>query len=170
MKIEEIKELAAMLENSSLNFIEIKEGEFQILMGKSEYVRPGVFFSREAAAAFAAALVLTVSRTGVGTPKEAQGVKNPLASDLNTQNNAQDLEVGTPVKSPMVGVFYEAAAPGEPAFVTVGQSVQRGDVLCIIEAMKLMNEITAERDGVITKVCAENGQIVEYGQPLFYIQ
>ena len=74
---------------------------------------------------------------------------------------------GNCIKSPMVGVFYAGPAENAAPFVKVGDTVRRGDVLCIIEAMKLMNEITAEQDGVITEVCAENGQVVDFGCPLF---
>ena len=71
------------------------------------------------------------------------------------------------VTSPMVGVFYASPSPTDPPFVTVGSKVKKGDVLCIIEAMKLMNEITAEEDGEIIDICAGNGSVVEYGQILF---
>lgn len=74
------------------------------------------------------------------------------------------------VTSPIVGVFYTAPAENAAPFVAVGDSVKKGETLCIIEAMKLMNEIVAEQDGVITAVCAENGQLVEFGSPLFYIK
>lgn len=74
------------------------------------------------------------------------------------------------VNAPMVGVFYAAPAPDAEPFVRVGQHVQRGDVLCIVEAMKLMNEITADADGEIAEICVENGQVVEFGQPLFRIR
>lgn len=74
------------------------------------------------------------------------------------------------VTSPIVGVFYTAPAENAAPFVAVGDSVKKGQTLCIIEAMKLMNEIVAEQDGVITAVCAENGQLVEFGSPLFYIK
>ena len=77
---------------------------------------------------------------------------------------------GSCITSPMVGVFYAAPAENAAPYVKVGDSVRRGDVLCIIEAMKLMNEITAELDGVITEVCAENGQVVDFGCPLFRIK
>ncbi len=76
---------------------------------------------------------------------------------------------GKAVKSPMVGVFYAKPAPDEKPFVTVGSRVEKGDVLCIIEAMKLMNEITADLEGEITEVCVSDGDIVEFGQPLFYL-
>ena len=71
------------------------------------------------------------------------------------------------VLSPMVGVFYASPSPSDPPFVTVGSKVKKGDVLCIIEAMKLMNEITAEEDGEIIDICTANGSVVEYGQILF---
>lgn len=76
---------------------------------------------------------------------------------------------GIEIKSPMVGVFYAAASEDSEPFVSVGDSVRKGDVLCVIEAMKLMNEITAEVDGEIAKICVENGQVVEYAQVLFEI-
>ncbi len=77
---------------------------------------------------------------------------------------------GIPVKSPMVGVFYSAPSPEEKPYVQVGDRVKKGDVLCIVEAMKLMNEITAEQDGEIVQICAEDGGLVEYGQTLFIIK
>jgi acetyl-CoA carboxylase biotin carboxyl carrier protein len=76
---------------------------------------------------------------------------------------------GHVVKSPMVGTFYRSSAPGAPAFIEVGSTVKEGDTLCIIEAMKLLNEIDADLSGTITKILVENGQPVEFGQPLFVI-
>ena len=83
---------------------------------------------------------------------------------------AAEEPTGFVVKSPMVGTFYRAASPGAKAFVEVGQQVKEGDTLCIVEAMKILNEIDAEKSGTITKVLGENGQAVEYGQPLFVIE
>ena len=94
------------------------------------------------------------------TPHNAAAVyAAPAARDLS---NAQ--------KSPMVGTFYRAPSPSSPAFVEVGQTVKAGDTLCIIEAMKLMNEIEAEKSGVIKEILVENGTPVEYGEPLFIIE
>lgn len=76
----------------------------------------------------------------------------------------------TTVKSPMVGVFYQAPAENAPAYVNVGDQVKRGTVLCLIEAMKMMNEITAEIDGIIEEICVQNGQVVDFGKPLFRIK
>ena len=74
------------------------------------------------------------------------------------------------VRSPMVGIFYEAQSPGKPSFVELGQTVQKGDVLCIIEAMKIMNQVESEKAGVVSRIMAANGEPVEYGQPLFIIR
>jgi len=77
---------------------------------------------------------------------------------------------GHQVKSPMVGSFYRASSPGAKAFVEVGSTVKEGETLCIIEAMKILNEIEADKSGTVTRILAENGQAVEYGQPLFVIE
>ena len=77
---------------------------------------------------------------------------------------------GKTIKAPMVGVFYKAASPEAEPYVTVGKTVKKGDTVCIIEAMKLMNEIQAEEDGTIKEILAKDGDIIEYGQPLFVIE
>ena len=82
---------------------------------------------------------------------------------------AEVVEEGHIVKSPMVGTFYRSPSPGSPAFIEVGQTVSDGQTLCIIEAMKLLNEIESDAAGVVKKILVENGQPVEYGQPLFLI-
>ena len=97
---------------------------------------------------------------------EETAVKTEVVSMPESVTKAE----GTPVTSPMVGVFYAAPAPDKEPYVSVGSKVNKGDVLCLIEAMKLMNEVTAEKSGEIVEVCVENGQVVEYGQPLFMIK
>ncbi len=77
---------------------------------------------------------------------------------------------GNIVRAPMVGIFYEASAPGKPPYVELGQSIKKGDVLCIIEAMKIMNQVESEVSGIVSKIMGENGEPVEYGQPLFVIR
>ncbi len=89
--------------------------------------------------------------------------------EIKTATPAADPSI-TEIKSPMVGVFYQSSKPDGEAFVTIGQSFSEGDTLCIIEAMKLMNEIIAETPGTVVEVCVENGQVVEYGQVLYRIQ
>ena len=96
-------------------------------------------------------------------PQPPQEVAKP-------QENPKPQQEGHKVLSPMVGVFYSAPSPQSKPFVEVGSRVKKGDVLCIVEAMKLMNEITAELDGEIVEVCAASGDVVEYGQTLFRIQ
>ena len=97
-------------------------------------------------------------------PPAAGGIATPVAAD------ADDTEIELAVvKSPIVGTFYRSSEPGSPAFVEIGSAVKKGDVLCIIEAMKLMNEIEADGAGTIKAILVENGQAVEFGQPLFVI-
>ena len=91
----------------------------------------------------------------------------PAAEPVKDEDAGADFNAAKMVLSPMVGVFYASPSPSDPPFVTVGSKVKKGDVLCIIEAMKLMNEITAEEDGEIIDICAANGSVVEYGQILF---
>ena len=96
----------------------------------------------------------------------AEGTPSPVVQTL-PQEPAPAEDRGTVVASPMVGVFYAASAEDADPFVKVGDVVRKGQTLCIVEAMKLMNEITAEQDGEITEICAANGQVVDYGCPLF---
>ena len=96
------------------------------------------------------------------TPAAAQTKSAPAVKETNEIS-------GKAVKSPMVGVFYASPSPDAKPFVSVGDKVKKGDVLCIVEAMKLMNEIVSEFDGEIVKICVSDSQVVEYGQPLFVI-
>ena len=100
----------------------------------------------------------------VSLPEPKQDESQASSAEIKDFNKYRD------VKSPMVGIFYTAPSPDAEPFVKVGQKVKKGDTLCIIEAMKLMNEITAEEDGEIAEVCVQNGQVVEFGQPLFRLR
>ena len=144
MKIDEIKELIQALEDSSLTSLEISQGETSVKLEKN-YMQPAAAAPVQIAQAAAQPVQPVQTETMQAAPK------------------------GRMVSCPLVGVFYAAPSPNDAPFVAVGDTVKKGDVLCIVEAMKLMNEITAEEDGVITEICAENGQVVEYGQPLFYL-
>ena len=105
-----------------------------------------------------------------GAPAEAaapaQAAQAPV---ISAAPETQPDDGGASITAPMVGVFYAAASPDAQPYVTVGSSVKKGDVICIIEAMKLMNEITSDVDGEIAEICVGNGQVVEYDQPLFRI-
>lgn len=100
----------------------------------------------------------------------ASGSVPPIAVEDIPEEPVPASADSIPVLSPMVGVFYASPTENASPFVTVGDHVQKGDTLCIIEAMKLMNEITAEQDGVVTEICAGNGQVVDYGTVLFRLQ
>jgi len=119
--------------------------------------------------------VLEVERDGDSIKKirmeKAARAAAPVIEAREEESAELEKEVsGKPVKSPMVGVFYSASAPEENPYVHVGDKVKKGDVLCVIEAMKLFNEITADEDGEIVKICVSDGQVVEYGQCLFLMK
>lgn len=146
MEIEKIRELAEILRESGLTALEIREGEDKVRLEKA----PAQTVYAQASAAPALA-----------TPEAASTEKTPQESGVVDFNQL------TECKSNMVGVFYSAPSPDAEPFVKIGDKVKKGDVLCIIEAMKLMNEYVAPQDGEIVDICAENGQLVEFGQCLF---
>lgn len=150
MDIRKVKKLIELLEESKVSEIEIHEGE--------ESVR----ISRHGG----------ITQTIMHTPGASDHVQAHAAVTAPQSSAAQQTavaETGHIVKSPMVGSFYASASPEAPPFVEVGQSVEEGDVICIIEAMKIMNQIEADASGVISKILAQNGDPVEFGQPLFVI-
>ena len=149
MDIRKVKKLIEMLEASEIDEIEIQEGEESVRISRSR-----------AASEPAPAGVRSVEPSR--PPAEAPATAPELADATEPEENI--------VKAPMVGIFYESQAPGKPSFVELGQTVKEGDVLCIIEAMKIMNQVEAERGGVVSKIMVENGEPVEYGQPLFIIR
>ena len=102
------------------------------------------------------------------TPAAAAAV--PTAAEAAATAAAAAEAAGHAIKSPMVGTFYRSASPGAKSFVEVGSQIKAGETVCIIEAMKILNEIEADRAGTVTKILCENGQAVEYGQPLFMIE
>lgn len=146
MDIKKIKALVSILENSELSLLEISEGDVKILLKKPE-----------------SAAVTVVESVKPASQKKEKKAEPELVEDTVDFNHI------TEVKSPLVGVYYSAPSPDSDAFVSVGSRVKKGDVLCIVEAMKLMNEITAEQDGEIVDILAKNGDIVEFGQTLFKI-
>ena len=149
--IEEIKELLAAFDGSKATALDIQMGEDEFISIRQK--------SAKAAVAVPAAAVNE-------TPAVEVQVSNEPAAPVMTEVKTE----GTPVESPMVGVFYSAPSPDSEPYVTVGSEVNKGDVICLIEVRKLRNEVTAEKNGVIAGVCVENGQVVEYGQPLFVIK
>ena len=150
MDIRKVKKLIEMLEESSLAEIEIHEGEESIRISRTSSVAPPPSYVPAAPAAAPAA-----------TPADdTGGGGEPAAAPPS----------GHTVTSPMVGTFYRAPSPGAKPFVEVGSEVKAGETLCIIEAMKMLNEIEADKSGVIRAILKENGEPVEYNEPLFIIE
>ena len=111
------------------------------------------------------------SKLALNLDQELSSSLRGATSDLNAMaRGTEPVAKGHAVKSPMVGTFYRSSSPGAPAFVEIGSQVKEGDTVCIIEAMKILNEIEADKAGTVTQILVENGQAVEYGQPLFIIE
>ncbi|HXR02427.1 MAG TPA: acetyl-CoA carboxylase biotin carboxyl carrier protein [Pseudomonas sp.] len=149
MDIRKVKKLIELLEESGIDELEIREGEESVRISRHSKTPAQQYYAPAPVAAPVAA----------PAPAPVAAAEAPSAPKLN----------GTVVKSPMVGTFYRTPAPGSPAFVEVGKTVKKGDTICIVEAMKMMNHIEAEVSGVIESILVENGQPVEYDQPLFTI-
>lgn len=147
MDIKLVRELAEVLKEMNLSTIEVEEGELKIKIenakAESEAIAP--------------------------QPAPLNSTQFVVPDAIPDSNPGLDFNSVHTVDSPMVGVFYAAPNPDSEPYVTLGSKVKKGDVLCIIEAMKLMNEIVAETDGEIVDVCVSNGDVVEYGQTLFKI-
>ncbi|MDO4998249.1 MAG: acetyl-CoA carboxylase biotin carboxyl carrier protein [Neisseria sp.] len=154
MDLRKLKKLIDLVEESGIAEIEVTEGEEKVRITRS--VAPQTVYA--AAPAPIAAPVAAAAPAAAPVAAPAAAAPAPAADTANAQ------------KSPMVGTFYRAPSPSSPAFVEVGQTVKEGDTLCIIEAMKLMNEIEAEKSGVVKAILVENGQPVEFGEPLFIIE
>lgn len=154
LTIENIKELVSHFANSGLGSFTMQDGDFMLRLE-----------SDAAAAAHGAVQATTAPAAAPGQKDCAQTTTAPQEEGQPTPCNPE----GTVVTAPIVGTFYRAPAPDKPPFVTEGQKVKKGDVLFIIESMKLMNEIQSECDGTVGKVLVQDGQGVEYGQPLLIL-
>ena len=151
MDLRKLKKLIDLVEESGIAELEITEGEEKVRISKS-----------------ATSAQAAVAQTVTTATQQAPVISSQAAASPQPQP-ADAIPEGHVVKSPMVGTFYRSSAPGAPAFVEVGQTVKEGETLCIVEAMKLLNEIESDKSGVIRAVLVENGQPVEYGEPLFVI-
>lgn len=149
MDIRKVKKLIELIEESDIAEIEIHEGEESVRINRYSSSQP---------------LAVAMS------PAPAAAIASPAASPQAAPAPAAVETSGHTVTSPMVGTFYASPAPTSPAFVTVGQSVQKGDTLCIIEAMKILNQIESDVSGVVKSILSDNGQAVEFDQPLFIIE
>ena len=152
MDLRKLKTLIDLVSESNVSELEITEAE-----GKVRIVKSGQPTAAQVVYAPVAAAPVAAVATAAA-PAAAAPVAEPAES------------AGFVVKSPMVGTFYRSASPGAKPFVELGQTIKEGDTLCIIEAMKILNEIEAEKSGTVTKIMGENGQAVEFGRPLFVIE
>jgi len=153
MDLRKLKKLIDLVEASGISELELTEGEEKVKI------------SRNSGAPYQPQLAQGQPQLAQGQPQLAQG--QPQSSKIEPEIPA--VIDGDTINSPMVGSFYRAASPDSSPFIEVGSTVKKGDVLCIIEAMKLLNEIESEHDGIIKKILVENGQPVEFGEPLFII-
>ena len=152
MDLRKLKTLIDLVAESDIAELEVTEGESKVRIVKSSAIPQNQ--------------MVMLPHQGVqqySAPAQAPAAPAPAAPVVAAE------PTGHVVKSPMVGTFYRSSAPGAGAFVEVGQNIKEGDTLCIIEAMKLLNEIDADLSGTVTKILVENGQPVEFGQPLFVI-
>jgi acetyl-CoA carboxylase biotin carboxyl carrier protein len=153
MDLRKLKKLIDLVQESGIGEIEITEGEEKVRISRQPAGGPVIM----ASPSMQPMAYGPASGPSAGTP-------------ASTTTPAPAEPKGHTLKSPMVGTFYRAPSPGAPAFVEIGQSVSKGQTLCIIEAMKLLNEIESDVSGTIKAILVENGQPVEYGQPLFVIE
>jgi len=153
MDIRKVKKLIELLEESNIDELEIKEGE--------ESVR----ISRNSNRGYAPMMAMPPQYAAAPPPPAA--VAGPAAADAAPAESSKHR--GHIIRSPMVGTFYRSASPGSPAFVEVGKHVKVGDVICIVEAMKMMNQLESDKAGVIEAILVEDGQPIEFDQPLMTI-
>ena len=153
MDLRKLKTLIDLVAESDISELEVTEGESKVRIVKASTAANQVVMMQQPMAAHTQAAPLAAAPAASAAPA-VEAVAEPT---------------GHIVTSPMVGTFYLSSAPGSPAFVEIGSTVKVGDTLCIIEAMKLLNEIDTDAAGVITQILVENGQPVEFGQPLFVV-
>lgn len=157
MDLRKLKKLIDLVQESGIAELEISEGDEKVRINRVGSADQAVLPAMAGASVPMAAIGAVPAAAAAATAPAPPDTAAPVVSDDDT------------VKSPMVGIFYRSSSPGSSPFVEVGQSVSAGDTLCIIEAMKLLNEIEAETSGTIKAILVDNDQPVEYGQPLFVI-
>ena len=156
MDLRKLKTLIDLVSESNISELEITEAE-----GKVRIVKAGHPLASAMPVVTGAAAPVALAPTAVAAPMTAAAAPAPAAAEVPESKV---------IKSPMVGTFYRSASPGAKAFVDVGSTVKAGEPVCIIEAMKIMNEIEADLGGTIARILCENGQAVEFGQPLFVLE
>jgi acetyl-CoA carboxylase biotin carboxyl carrier protein len=152
MDLRKLKTLIDLVSESNVSELEITEAEGKVRIVKGQPA------------------AVQVAHAPAPAPAQAAAPQAPAQPAAAPALPAPEVPAGHPVKSPMVGTFYRSSSPGAKPFVEIGQQVKVGETICIIEAMKILNEIEADKAGTVSKVLCENGQPVEYGQPLFIIE
>lgn len=153
MDLRKLKTLIDLVSESNISELEISEAD-----GKVRIVKAGPAVATQ---------IVGYPQMAYGMPQHAAA---PPAVPAVSPPVPTAVDLGHTVKSPMVGTFYRSASPGSKAFVEVGDAIKEGEPICIIEAMKIMNEIEADKSGTVTRILCENGQAVEFGHPLFIIE
>ncbi|MCI8342711.1 MAG: acetyl-CoA carboxylase biotin carboxyl carrier protein [Firmicutes bacterium] len=158
MDFSDIKELIAIIDSSKLRSFELSNNGTFVKMSKNSFEPTQ-----------ASTVASTVEQ--IHLPVEKQHAENAVrvGEEMPNEEKEKEISLGNAVKAPIVGTFYASPAPDKPSFVSIGSKVKKGDVLCIIEAMKVMNEIVSEFDGEVVEICAKDGELVEYGMQLFTI-
>ncbi len=154
MDLRKLKTLIDLVSESNISELEITEADGKVRIVKSD----------------PAATAQPMHMPAVSMAAQPMPVQAPVAAPLAAAAVEPAVPAGHAVKSPMVGTFYRSSSPGSKAFVELGSEIKEGDPICIIEAMKIMNEIEADKTGRVTQILVENGQAVEFGQPLFIIE
>ena len=154
MDFKEIKELIRVFDKSELNKLKVKEGEFEVAMQKG----------------FEGGTVVTTSAVATPAPVAAPAVAAPVAAPASVEAAISVAVSGDTINAPMVGTFYASPSPEAPAFVKEGDTVKKGQTLCILEAMKIMNEVEAEFDCKIVKILVDDASPVEYDMPIFEVE
>ncbi len=174
MTFKELQDLVKLINRLELSEFKLKDGDFQLSVRTKHYVDPS---AQQAQASGAAPSIISVPSVQPPFPPAAAPAPAPVAAPAPAaadaapaeSDDAMDESKYVPIKSPMVGTFYRSSSPDKPVYAKVGDSVSAGDTVCIIEAMKLFNEIESEVSGKIVKVMVEDAQPVEYDQVLFLV-
>ena len=157
MDIRKVKKLIELLEESAISEIEIKEGEESVRISRAN---SAPVYAQPAQPVPAAASAPPIAPPAATIPPPATPAAPAVEEEVD----------GTVINSPMVGTYYTSPSPGAPSFVKVGQTIKPGDTICIVEAMKILNQIEAEVGGVVKKLLVEDGQPVEFGEPLMIVE
>lgn len=175
MKFEEVKELIAIFEKTDLNDMEVQLDNAVVRLNRGRAVpmpampQPPVFQAAGPEAVFKAGMPSGESSVPL-SKEEIDNLLDSTPSDKKAAKEDNAAGSGKFIKAPIVGTFYQSASPEKPPYVNVGDTVSKGDIVCIIEAMKFMNEVTSEENGKIAEVLVEDGQFVEFGEPLFRLE